>query len=344
MKKNIFALIALVCAIFISSCGNKQEITIDHYLAPTYGDTVKLDTISYINGLQLGMEVNMMVQQFEFDYVTFFTALQQIITTDTPLASGATTLEKDSLQSLGEKIFTQDFYTRMNNAMTDTTGTAQIYANPEEKDLITKFMVANLGYSIKSAPAALQLHWILEGIKDEHNGTIRITDEQIEAFAERYMAAFPAENKKLSEQWLADIATVSDVKKTESGILYIIHEAGDANIKATADTDTIEVLYTGRTKFGQIFDSNRWEDMSQDRKMMVHYTAPDQIGKDAPTQFALNQVIKGWTEGMKLVGKGGKITLWIPSELAYGENGSRNAIGPNEALRFDVEVLSVNGK
>lgn len=344
MKKNILALIALVCAVFISSCGNKKEITIDHYLAPTYGDTVKLDTFSYINGIELGMEVDMMVQQMEFDYETFFTALQQLLTTDTPLASGTTTIAKDSLQSIGERIFTQDFYTRMNNAMTDTTGTAQIYANPEEKDLITKFMVANLGYSIKSAPAALQLHWILEGIKDEHNGTRRITDEQIEAFAERYMTTFPAENKKLSEQWLADIATVSDVKKTESGILYIIHEAGDANIKATADTDTVEVFYTGRTKFGQIFDSNRWEEMSQDSKMRIYYTAPDQVGKDSPTQFALNQVIKGWTEGMKLVGKGGKITLWIPSELAYGENGSGNAIGPNEALRFDVEVLSVNGK
>lgn len=344
MKKNIFALFALVCAIFISSCGNKQEITIDHYLAPTYGDTAKLDTFSYINGIQIGMEVDMMVQQLELDYATFFAALQQIMTTENPLTSGTTTFEKDSLQSIGEKIFTQDFYTRMSNAMTDTTGTVEIYASPEEKDLITKFMVANLGYSVKSAPAALQLHWILEGIKDEHNGTRRITDEQIEAFTERYMAAFPAENKKQSEQWLADIATVSDVKKTESGILYIIHEAGDANIKATADTDTVEVLYTGRTKFGQIFDSNRWEDMSQDSKMRIYYTAPDQVGKDSPTQFALNQVIKGWAEGMKLVGKGGKITLWIPSELAYGENGAGNAIAPNEALRFDVEVLGVNGK
>lgn len=344
MKKNIYAFFALICAMFISSCGNKQEITIDHFLTPTYGDTEKLDTFSYINGIQFGMEIDMMVQQLEFDYEAFFAALQQVLTTDTPLTSGTTTLTEDSLQSIGARIFTQEFYTRMNTAMTDTTGTAQIYANPEEKDLITKFMVANFGYSIKSAPVVWQLHWILEGIKDEHTNTKRITEEQIGTFAEKYMANFPAESKRLSEQWLADIATISDVKKTESGILYIIHEAGDANIKATADTDTIEVFYTGRTKFGQVFDSNRWEDMTQERKMMIQYTAPDQIGKDSPTRFALNQVIKGWTEGMKFVGKGGKITLWIPAELAYGENGTGREIGPNDALRFDVEVLSVNGK
>ena len=55
-------------------------------------------------------------------------------------------------------------------------------------------------------------------------------------------------------------------------------------------------------------------------------------------------VIKGWTEGMKLIGKGGKITLWIPSELAYGERGTGQDIAPNAALRFDVELLEVNGK
>ena len=69
---------------------------------------------------------------------------------------------------------------------------------------------------------------------------------------------------------------------------------------------------------------------------------PDQEGKDSPIEFPLNGVIKGWTEGMKLIGKGGKITLWIPAELAYGERGAGQNIGPNMALRFDVELLEVN--
>ena len=56
--------------------------------------------------------------------------------------------------------------------------------------------------------------------------------------------------------------------------------------------------------------------------------------------FPLNRVIPGWTEGMKLVGEGGKITLVIPSNLAYGERGPQT-IGPNSTLVFDVDLLEV---
>ena len=52
-------------------------------------------------------------------------------------------------------------------------------------------------------------------------------------------------------------------------------------------------------------------------------------------------MIPGWTEGMQLVGKGGKITLWIPAELAYGSRGAGRDIGPNEALEFEVELVDV---
>lgn len=60
-----------------------------------------------------------------------------------------------------------------------------------------------------------------------------------------------------------------------------------------------------------------------------------------PVRLMLNRVIPGWTEGIQLVGKGGKIQLFIPSDLGYGEMGSQGAIGPNEVLVFDVEVADV---
>ena len=82
------------------------------------------------------------------------------------------------------------------------------------------------------------------------------------------------------------------------------------------------VNYEGNTSDGNVFDSS--------------------YERGEPISFPLNRVIKGWTEGMKLVGVGGQITLWIPSELAYGERGAGADIGPNQALEFKVELLEVN--
>ena len=65
------------------------------------------------------------------------------------------------------------------------------------------------------------------------------------------------------------------------------------------------------------------------------------ILKNDPIEFPLNRVIKGWTEGMMLIGPGGKIVLYIPAELAYGSAGAGDVVGPNEALEFEVELLEV---
>lgn len=88
--------------------------------------------------------------------------------------------------------------------------------------------------------------------------------------------------------------------------------------KATKDNDEVMVNYKGTLKDGKVFDEND------------------------STKFALNRVIKGWSEGMKLVGKGGKIKLYVPSDLGYGVQGNPyGGIAPNEALVFDVEVIDV---
>ena len=103
--------------------------------------------------------------------------------------------------------------------------------------------------------------------------------------------------------------------QTESGLAYKIIEAGSAK-KATSDKDTVWVNYKGTLLDGTVFDQN------------------DDIN------FTLGRVIKGWSEGMKLVGEGGKIKLVIPGDLAYGEYGTRG-IEPNATLVFDVDLNKV---
>ncbi|MBO5697897.1 MAG: FKBP-type peptidyl-prolyl cis-trans isomerase [Alistipes sp.] len=129
------------------------------------------------------------------------------------------------------------------------------------------------------------------------------------------------ENAEASAKWLSEVEQMEGVQKTESGLLYRIDREGDG-AQATADEDVVLVNYEGKTREGKVFDSS--------------------YERGEPISFPLNRVIKGWTEGMKLVKTGGQITLWIPAEMAYGERGAGQDIGPNEALEFKVELLEVN--
>ena len=126
-------------------------------------------------------------------------------------------------------------------------------------------------------------------------------------------------NKEAGEKFLAANAKKPGVQVTESGLQYKIIEPGNEELKPSA-TDTVEVRYKGTLIDGTVFDE----------------TAE---GAD-PARFTLNAVVKGWTEGLQLVGEGGKIQLFVPSDLAYGESG-RPGIEPNSLLIFDVDLLHV---
>jgi FKBP-type peptidyl-prolyl cis-trans isomerase FkpA len=108
-------------------------------------------------------------------------------------------------------------------------------------------------------------------------------------------------------------------KKTKSGIGYKVLKPGTG--AKPKSTDTVEVHYHGTLIDGKVFDS------SVDRKKKI--------------SFPLNRVIKCWTEGMQLVGVGGKIRLVCPSDLAYGDQGAPPKIPGGSTLVFDVELFSI---
>ena len=121
-------------------------------------------------------------------------------------------------------------------------------------------------------------------------------------------------NQAKGEAFLAKNALKENVDTTASGHQYtIISEGAEYKVQPQ---DTVWVNYKGTLLDGTVFDEND------------------------STQFVANRVIKGWTEGLGLLGEGGKATLYIPAELAYGSRGNRT-IEPNSTLIFDVEVLKV---
>lgn len=182
---------------------------------------------------------------------------------------------------------------------------------------------ASLLNLVNSLEDEMDMDLFYAGVEDALKEDVAIEKQEAYAFLRNYMNIVnPQKALANSNAYLEEIEKKDGVKKTESGLLYEIVREGNMEKVATLDTDKVRVMYEGKTRQGKVFDSS--------------YERGD------TAQFALNQVIKGWTEGMKLVGEGGEIKLWIPSNLAYGPRGTRDGkIGPNCAITFTVELVEV---
>ncbi len=134
--------------------------------------------------------------------------------------------------------------------------------------------------------------------------------------------ASAGKNKAEAEKFLAENAKKDGVKTTASGLQYKVLKMGDG--PKPGPNDTVTVNYEGRLLDGTVFDSS--------------------YKRGQPATFPLNGVIKGWTEALQLMPVGSKFRIWLPPELAYGEQGAGSRIGPNQALVFDVELLGIKGK
>ncbi|MDF7671039.1 FKBP-type peptidyl-prolyl cis-trans isomerase [Orbaceae bacterium ESL0721] len=178
--------------------------------------------------------------------------------------------------------------------------------------------------------------YIISGFSETFRDSSQQTDAEVktilDAFSQRLQAETKAriekeieENTAAGDKFRAEFAKEDGVKKTDSGLLYKIVQEGTGP-HPTAD-DTVIVHYTGTLIDGRKFDS------SYDR------------GETAT--FPLNGVIKGWTEGIQLIGVGGKIKLVLPPDLAYGNQsmpgqGENAGIGAASTLVFDVELLGID--
>lgn len=128
------------------------------------------------------------------------------------------------------------------------------------------------------------------------------------------------DNIKVGAEFLAENLKQEGVQVTDSGLQYLVLQPGTGTVHPKA-TDKVTVHYHGTLIDGTVFDSS--------------------VERGEPIQFGLNQVIKGWTEGLQLMVEGEKTRLFIPSDLAYG-NRAIGSIPPGSVLIFDVELIKVN--
>ena len=126
-------------------------------------------------------------------------------------------------------------------------------------------------------------------------------------------------NAKEGAAFLAENKNKEGVITLESGLQYKVLKSGDG--PSPKETDTVVTHYRGNLINGEIFDSS--------------------YKRGQPATFPVSGVIAGWTEALQKMKVGDKWQLFIPSNLAYGENGAGQKIGPNEVLIFELELLEI---
>ncbi len=355
MKKIIFAA-AVVGAFFATSCagGAKSGLV-------SKGSLSQFDSLSYSIGVNLAsMTVNQLAD-LPLDYDVLVSSLVESAYGENKVShEDATAVLQDYFMTKRQVRSAEveanrnaaDSVALANGADADAVREARgklkaddaMFESKAERKEVSAALGNDLGNSIVNAKIPAQIVWVKKAFADVQDGDTKLTEQEANMIIQKFFTVtLPENNLAASEEWLASIEKKSGVQKTESGILYKIENAGDESVMPTDDRDVVKVKYTGKTREGKVFDSSRYDEMDEARLDYIKSQQEDgTLPEDGEiVEFPLNRVIVGWTEGMKLVGKGGRISLWIPSDLAYGSRGAGADIGANDALFFDVELIDV---
>ncbi len=215
---------------------------------------------------------------------------------------------------------------KTHGAENDTADNAEL--NTKKKQLSYIFGI-NAGQSLKAENVDIDMESFIAGIADIYAGKKPQLDQAtaqkvIENFQQKKAQQY-AElmNKKaqLAKQYMTENAKKAGVVTTESGLQYNIIDPGDG--ETPISSDRVVVHYKGTLLDGTVFDSS--------------------YERGEPATFVVTNVIKGWQEALQKMKEGAKWQVVVPANLAYGARGAgpTSAIGPNETLIFDIELIAI---
>lgn len=217
-------------------------------------------------------------------------------------------------------------------------GAAAAPAASAPMDKVSYFIGSQIGGNIannfKQQGVEVDLDAFLEAVRHQFEGKpSKYKPEELQAAMEAFeqvmkgkqaemekqAAAKAQEVKAAGAKFLAENGKREGVKTTASGLQYEVVKQGDG--PKPVPTDKVNVHYHGTLLNGKVFDSS--------------------VQRGEPITFGVQEVIKGWTEALQLMNVGSKYKLFIPADLAYGDNGAGSDIGPGETLVFEVELLKI---
>jgi len=199
-----------------------------------------------------------------------------------------------------------------------------------QTDSVSYSIGIDIGNNFKKQNIEITPDILRKGIEDALADTSLLTQEEIKSVMMNFQNSLrekqqakskidAEKNKKEAEVFFKENKTKDGVKTLESGLQYKVLKSG--NGKSPKLSSSVEAHYAGRLLDGTEFDSS--------------------YKRGSPFTTKVTGVIKGWTEILQLMKEGDKWEVYIPSDLAYGERGSPPVIGPNAALIFTMELISV---
>lgn len=194
----------------------------------------------------------------------------------------------------------------------------------DQPDTLSYVIGMNIAYNIMQMDSTIRPEAVIKGINDALNAKEVLTIDDARTYFLSYMNYEVYERvRQYEEQYLTDlVASDNKVVRTRTGLTYKVEDLGDMNNMLNNDRDTVAITYRATRLSGEEVDPA--------------------ANRDEQLRCVLNRLIPGLKEGVKLVGQGGKLTLWIPSALAYGSIGNEEmGIKPNELLRYEVEIIEV---
>ena len=274
------------------------------------------DKVSYMIGMDVGSSLSPIGSQI--DMAAFERAVRNAFEGGKPLIDDATA--KKTHEALMARLSSQNG---------QPPGSVSKLPEVSKTD-VALLVGADVGRSLKPVKDEIDLPTMMQAVRTTFaKGTLLLTDEEARAigaaFGERQQsrlreetAAAAEKNKTDGAAFLAKNRTQKGVFTTASGLQYMVLRQG-AGLRPKP-TDKVRVNYEGKLLDGKVFDSS--------------------YERGQPAEFALTQVIAGWSEGVSLMPVGGKYRFWVPADIAYGEQGPPD-IGPNATLQFDVELLDI---
>lgn len=352
----------------------------DYYCRMANGEAyddaqAEFDTMSYALGMNLGISVN--VQQADMDLnADVIVDMLRKEALKTTIDNKATLLNTKHIAEFSSErvrpyMMRKQMTAHIETDRPDTIAMPVLYDETYSRDEVSKWFVADIANYIRSSQIPVNITWLVKGFEDSRavNSIEEIdsimalsTDEMRAALDPYFRVELPQKSQEASEAWLAEIATKPDVLPLAVGadtLYYRIDEPG-GEVKPVSGRDTIALRFEMFTRRGTLVESttqrgaDRRDEVAKRIEKLQQDTVMDPVKRDEQIDALNNSVdfayepkimlsrftVRGAIEALKQVGEGGRITIWMPSSLAYGPRGNR-AVLPNEAIVMSVRLVDV---